>query len=367
MKICVLEVCVDPRSFYHSPSSPYFKDFLLKKFAFLTAAFALVLGACGAGSGEVAATVDGTEYTVGDVNDLVFDSGETVSKQQFAQFLGFLVQWDIVVNGAANDYGITFTEEEIDEGAQGIYNENAQDDVTFEEFLEANSVSEGFINKVAHLQLIEGAVRIELEKEIDPASQEDIDAQRELAFDNQTEVCAAHILVETEPEAQDVLDRIEAGEAFEDIAAELSLDPGSGAEGGDLGCSAPSRYVAEFAEATLATEIDVPSEPVETQFGFHIIKVSERTFPADEDLPTDEEITEALKVPAVNQALTDWIGGHLEAAEVDVNEKFGTWQTSPAGVVPPADESTTTVPTVLDTTTTTTGGSTEETTTTTSE
>jgi foldase protein PrsA len=331
----------------------------LKKFALLIIAFALVVSACGAGSGESAATVDGTEYTVGDVNDLVFDSGETVSKQQFAQFLGFLIQWDIVVNAAAADYGISFTQDEIDASAQDIYNENAEEGVSFDEFLEANSVSVGFIDKVAHLQLIEQAVRIELEKEIEPPSQEDLDAQRQLAYDNQTEVCASHILVETEAEAQDVLDRIAAGEEFSDLAAELSLDTGSGAEGGDLGCAAPSRYVEEFAAATLETEVGVPSEPVETNFGFHIILVTERTFPTDEELPTDDEITEALKVPKVNQALTDWIGGHLEASVVVVNVKFGTWQTNPAGVVPPAEEGATTTTIVEgDSTTTTTGGET---------
>lgn len=342
----------------------------MKKFALLIMAFALVLSACGAGSGEFAASVDDTEYTVGDVNDVVFDSGETISKQEFAQFLGFLIQWDIVVNAAQADYGIEVTPEEIDEAAQGIYNENAEEDVSFEEFLEANAVSVGFIDKVAHLQLIETAVRIELEKEIEPPSQEDLDAQRQLAYEAQTEVCVAHILVETEAEAQDVLDRIDGGEEFADIAAEVSLDTGSGAEGGDLGCSAPSRFVPGFLEATVETEVGVYTDPVESEFGFHIIIVNERTFPTDEELPTDEEITEALKVPAVNQALTAWINGHLESAEVEVNEKFGTWQTNPAGVVPPAEpvdpDTTTTTLDAPDSSTTTTGGPTDETTTTTS-
>ena len=339
----------------------------MKKFALLIMAFALVLTACGAGSGEFAASVDGTEYTVGDVNELVFDSGETVSKDVFARYLGFLIQWDIVVNGAEADYGIEITEEEVDDAAQRIYSENAEEGVSFDEFLEANEVSVGFINKVAQLQLIETAVRVELEKEIEPPSQEVLDAQRQLAYEAQTEVCVSHILVETEAEAQDVLDRIDEGEDFEDIAAEVSLDTGSGAEGGDLGCSAPGRYVPGFMEATLETEVGEYSEPVETQHGFHILIVNERTFPTDEELPTDEEITEALKVPAVNNALTAWINGHLETAEVEVNEKFGTWQTNPAGVVPPADpDATTTTIVVPGSTTTTVADPTDETTTTTS-
>jgi parvulin-like peptidyl-prolyl isomerase len=308
----------------------------LKKLSSLLILFALVVGACGAGSGAYAASVDGVDYTVGDVNKLVFDDGQTVSKEQFAQFLGFLIQWDIVTRAADADYGVTFTDEEILASAQKIFEENAAEGTSFEDFLQANAVSEEFLNKVAHLQLVETDIRIALEAELEPPSQEDLDAQRELAYDNLTEVCASHILVATEEEANDVLDRIDSGEAFADLAMELSTDLGSGAEGGDLGCNPPNRFVEEFAAAALEADIDVPFGPVESQFGFHILLVTSRTFPADDELPTDDEITETLKVPAINQALTDWIGGHLAAAQVTVDEKYGTWQTEPAGVVPPA-------------------------------
>ncbi|MDH3190072.1 MAG: peptidylprolyl isomerase [Acidimicrobiia bacterium] len=284
----------------------------------------------------LAATVDSHDYTVGDINALVFDDGATVSKEQFAQFLGFLIQWDIVVNAADADYGVTFTDEEIAESAQTIYLENAAEGTTFEEFLSANAVSEEFLNKVAHLQLVETGVRMALEEEIDPPSAEDLEAQRQSAYESLTEVCAAHILVDTESEAENILDRLADGEVFADLAIELSTDRGTGDNGGDLGCGPPSRYVEDFAKGTLDAEIDVPFGPVESEFGFHIILVNERTFPTDDELPTDDEITESLKVPAINQALTDWIGGHLAAAVVFVDEKYGTWQTEPAGVVPPA-------------------------------
>lgn len=337
----------------------------MKKIIWLLMLSALVVSACGGAAGERAASVDGTAYTVGDVNELVFDDSGTVPKEQFAQFLGFLIQWDIVVNAADGDFGISFTDEEIAETGQEIFLENAQEGVSFEEFLETNAVSEEFLNKVAHLQLIEEEVRIQLESELEPPAQGDIEAQRENAYDALTEVCASHILVETEEESQDVLARLETGETFSDLALELSNDPGSSEQGGDLGCSDPSRYVPEFAEATLGADLNVPFGPVETQFGFHIILVTERTFPTDDELPTDEELIESLKAPAVNQALTDWISGHIETAEVVVDEKFGTWQTAPPGVVPPASTEDTTPSTVLDDgeTTTTVAEPTETTTT----
>lgn len=339
----------------------------MKKLALLFVAIALVLGACGGGSSEVAATVNGTEYTVGDVNGLAFDDSATMSKTQFAQFLGFLIQYDIVVNAAEEDFGVSYTDDEISDAATEIYETNAQEGVTFEEFLEANDVSEDFVRKVAELQLVEAGLGEVLIEDIEPPTAEEIEVQRDLAYDNLTEVCVSHILVETEEESNAVLERLEAGEAFADLAMELSTDTGSGAGGGDLGCSAPTRYVPEFMTATLEAEIDVPFGPVESDFGFHTVLVSERTFPTDEELPTDEEIIESSRNSELPQVLTDWIGERLDAADVTVNEKFGTWQTNPAGVVPPTDgtDPTTSVPPDTGQTTTTTAESTEEETTTT--
>ena len=87
---------------------------------------------------------------------------------------------------------------------------------------------------------------------------------------------ARHILVETEEEALAVKERLEAGEAFEDLAAELSNDPGSGQEGGDLGWFTEEDMVAPFAEAAFSLEIGEIGDPVETQFGWHVIDVLER-------------------------------------------------------------------------------------------
>lgn len=309
----------------------------MKKLLSLLIPFALVVSACGAGSGELAATVDSAEYTVGDVDELVFDTGSTVSKEQFAQFLEFLIQWDIVTKAAEADYGVSFTDEEIAESAQTIYQENSEEGATLEEFLETNSVTEPFLNKIAHLQLVEADVRTALEAELEPPTAEDLEAQRQVAYDGLTEVCSSHILVATEEEAAGVFDRLDGGESFEDLAIELSTDRGSGDVGGDLGCGPPTQFVDEFAAATLEANIDEPFGPVETQFGFHVILVTGRTLPSDDELPTDQEIIDSLRILAVNQALTDWINGHLVAAAVTVPEKFGTWQAQPAGVIPPSD------------------------------
>lgn len=90
------------------------------------------------------------------------------------------------------------------------------------------------------------------------------------------QVHARHILVATEEEAQQVLDRLAAGEAFDALATELSLDTGSAAEGGELGWFARGQMVTEFEEAAFTLEPGTISEPVQTTYGFHIIEVLER-------------------------------------------------------------------------------------------
>ncbi len=90
------------------------------------------------------------------------------------------------------------------------------------------------------------------------------------------EVRARHILVESEAEAKAALERVKKGEDFAKLAAELSKDPGSGKEGGDLGWFEKERMVPEFAEAAFKLDKGQVSDIVKTQFGFHIIKTEDK-------------------------------------------------------------------------------------------
>jgi len=99
------------------------------------------------------------------------------------------------------------------------------------------------------------------------------------------EVHARHILLPTEEEAKAALARIKAGEDFAKVATELSKDPGG--EGGDLGWFTKDRMVPEFAEAAFKLEPGQVSDPVKSQFGWHIIKVEGKrmkTFPPFEQV-----------------------------------------------------------------------------------
>jgi parvulin-like peptidyl-prolyl isomerase len=185
-------------------------------------------------------------------------------------------------------------------------------------------VTEQFLLQVARQQLLDTQIREVLTDDVEPPTQEEIDgviAEAEALY------CASHILVATEAEANDALARIEGGEEFAAVAAEVSTDTGSGAQGGDLGCSPPDRFVAEFAEALTTAEVDVPTDPVESEFGYHVILLR-----AD-DVPSEDEVIEALTTQGVGEATNAWFIEKVEAAEVSVDESYGTWQTNPPQVV----------------------------------
>lgn len=102
------------------------------------------------------------------------------------------------------------------------------------------------------------------------------------------EYSARHILVEKEEEAKDIVARLKKGEKFEDIAKKMSKDPGSGANGGDLGWSTAANYVPEFSQAMVKLEKGQLTEtPVKSQFGWHVIRLDDTR---DAKLPPFEEL-----------------------------------------------------------------------------
>ncbi|TAK07164.1 MAG: hypothetical protein EPO39_07150 [Candidatus Manganitrophaceae bacterium] len=89
------------------------------------------------------------------------------------------------------------------------------------------------------------------------------------------EVHASHILVKTEDEAKEIKKKLDQGGDFAALAKEKSTDPGSAPRGGDLGFFTKDRMVKSFADAAFSMKVNEISKPVQSPFGFHIIKVLE--------------------------------------------------------------------------------------------
>lgn len=90
------------------------------------------------------------------------------------------------------------------------------------------------------------------------------------------ELNARHILVEDEALAKELVKKLKAGEDFAKLAKEHSVDTGSAEKGGELGWFTVGTMVQEFNDAAYELEIDKISEPVKSDFGYHIIQVSEK-------------------------------------------------------------------------------------------
>lgn len=141
--------------------------------------------------------------------------------------------------------------------------------------------------------------------------------------------CARHILVDTEAEAEEILGLLEDGGDFAELAAERSTDTGSAAQGGELGCNPAGAFVPEFDAAVQTQPIGEVGEPVQTEFGFHLIEVTSRGVPEFEDI--EEQVANAL-AQEVEAAFGEWFQTALTEADVVVDARYGTWDSTQGAI-----------------------------------
>ena len=238
--------------------------------------------------------------------------------------------------------------------------------VSDDDLLAARERLEGGLPDPAVLDDIEPAVRDELihrfalievlGRELGGVTEEAARAiydQDPSAYD---EACVSHILVgldgrtaeEAKARADDLAAQLAAGADFTELATTQSDDATAAAAGGDLQCGGRGRFVPEFDDAAFQLPVGQVSAPIETQFGYHLIKVTQRrplTF--DEARATIESQLSAQSGAAV----TDFVVQESCGADVEVNVRYGQWDAagcgaagaSPARIVP-SESPTTTAP-----------------------
>jgi foldase protein PrsA len=317
---------------------------LLRRFLIAALGLVLLLGACSAGDPEVA-TVDGTTIRLSDIEKLYV--GNTVPiDAAFRDTLFKVLAVEALDQGLKADFGVSVDQAAIETMFGEMKAEMASAQQTPGQFLGVDGASEEMVHFNARISVLAQTAVDEL------LSQEDI-VQRVLSdplLSNQ--VCAKHILVATEAEANDVITRLKAGEDFATLAAEVSTDTGT--PGGDLGCAPAAGYVEAFAQAAITAKLNEITGPVQSEFGFHVIIVTERSTATRETYLADPRTW--LPDSEISALWSGWFNKVLQAATVELDPQYGTW--SPVGIVAPGATTTTTTTVPPTTSTTVPAGST---------
>ena len=170
----------------------------------------------------------------------------------------------------------------------------------------------GLIRDNLRIQQVVDAVREEVD--VGDEAVQSFYQENQAQFESPAEVCSSHILIETQEEANEVLQQLNDGGDFAQLAEERSQDPGSAARGGDLGCVARGSFVPPFEEAAFNAEVGETVGPVETQFGFHVIRVTDKNEAGAVPL---EEVREQIQAQLANEQLSEEINSLREASGIE--------------------------------------------------
>lgn len=233
----------------------------------------------------VVATVDGQDITLGQM---------IVAREALPEQYRSLPD-DVLFNGLLDQLVQQFTLAKIGEGEQ-----------TEADRLAIENQARGYLAGIVLSKVADAAVT-------DAALQTLYD-QTYAKAEPATEYHAAHILVASEDEAKAVKAEIDGGADFAAIASEKSSDPGSAANGGDLGWFGTGMMVQPFETAVIAMAPGTVSDPVQTDFGWHVIRLIE-TRPAA--VPAFEEVREQLAGDLRQQAVEAKVKEVTDAAKVE--------------------------------------------------
>ena len=173
------------------------------------------------------------------------------------------------------------------------------------EFLRLRALHSEFVNDKVASAVTDETVRDRYDKEV-------------AALTPANETRASHILVKTKEEAETVIADLDKGADFQAIAKEKSQDPGSGASGGDLGFFGPGHMVPEFEQAASALEVGQYSkEPVQTQFGWHVILVTDRR---PQQPPAFEQVRNQIRSIMMREKYLTEASALREGADVQIDD-----------------------------------------------
>lgn len=206
------------------------------------------------------------------------------------QVLDQLIDQALITQAAA-EMGLAVTDDELEASIATIKN-SLESEEAFAESLAANNLTEDEFRTLQRQQLLSRKVMDRITADVP---------------DEAEQVHARHILVKTQEEAQSILEQLESGADFAELAKEHSTDETTKDNGGDLGFFPRGVVLAEFEEAAFALDVGERSGVVQTPYGYHIIEVLER-----ETRAVPDEIKAGLR----QQIIINWLDAQRAQADI---------------------------------------------------
>lgn len=260
------------------------------------------------------AIIAGVVYQVNRVDAVASVDGDKITKDQLYEVLMSQGGTDVldsmieqkVINKEAEKKSVTISEKELDKELDALITSYSGED-TFNQALEANGIKESEVKKdletnLKAKKLVEDTIDIS-EDEMKSYFDENKDS-----FDQPEQVKASHILVKDEKPANEVKKKLSDGEKFAELAKEYSTDTASKEDGGDLGYFSKEDMVQEFSDAAFDLNVNEISEPVKTEYGYHVIKVIDKKAAQDANYENSkEEIKQLLLENKFQSEYPTWL------------------------------------------------------------
>jgi parvulin-like peptidyl-prolyl isomerase len=256
------------------------------------------------------------------------------------QALEGLIQFQLVLDGAKRE-GINIQESDVDARMEQFKQQVAAQGRDFKELLATNQITEDLVRAQQRVQLAVDLVAVKLVPYKPDAELRKLLQQKK---DDFLEVHVRHVLVKDKATADKARQELVAGAGWATVAKRRSIDTQSKEKAGDLGFNAKGSTVKPFeqAEFALAAQGDCKgrtsgscsspiSQPVKTQYGYHVLQVVGLRLPAlDNDLRAKLEPTVKDRR---QQAIQRWFDEQVKQAQVTVNPRFGRWDAATGKVV----------------------------------
>jgi peptidyl-prolyl cis-trans isomerase C len=271
-------------------------------------------------------TFEGGDVTQGELDEFAEQSGVPKDDPQYQaavqQIIPQLVSVEIA-KAYAQERNITVSDKEVDQelaklkeqvgdqarsSGQDVSNQEA-----YEQALKQNNITEDQLREDIRENLPVQKVQERVAGDAEPSDEEIqkyYEQNKEAQFTTPAQRCVRHILFtkDQKEKAEDVKQQLEDGGDFAELAKENSEDPGSAENGGDLGCLGKGETVPEFEQAAFEAEQGEIVGPVQTEFGYHVLQVTdvkpEQTRPLEE---VESQIRSQLASEKQSEAFNKWI------------------------------------------------------------